>query len=586
MKRVLSAALAAALLMGLAACSSSTGLVSGSTVTIAELHAASSLNTDVASSSASEAINAEIAHLTTASFYSVDQTGELTANPAFGSVSVIKSNPFTVKYLLTGDATWSDGEQITATDLLLSWAAATNYGKAKFKSSRFASGLGLATDKPVIGDNNLSLTLTFSRPIADYKTVLTVSVAAHSLAKIAFPGQKLDSKAANDRVLAAVQDDNSADLKALAKAYRLSYQLKSSFILTDDLGVTSGAYRITEASNQGLTLQANASNSTMPSARAETIKLVFYSSPLAIVADLKAGKVDLAGISPTITDSNAAITAALKTVPTTAVTNTLTGTSSIEAIIFNQSTGSSFANRSFGKASSKTAAAKALSVRQAFMSLVSTSKVQTLVGATQPVQDAKSFVFTPDSSYYQSSIQDSGVLGYQFADDQKAYNTIRKIGYRIPVRVLFDTNNPRAQIEYSVLAEKAAEVGFGLSNVSTTDPNSVLQSGEYDVYLAPANVLGDAGIDLEQALAGYTGANGAADAAIVDALSGFASAADAVSRAAAVKKIDGELIATGYGLPLYQLPTIVVSSKKFAKAPNLVDGSSLTAGYATWNLAG
>ena len=268
------------------------------------------------------------------------------------------------------------------------------------------------------------------------------------------------------------------------------------------------------------------------------------------------------------------------------MTSTLTGTSSIETLVLNQAGGSSFANSSYGRSSSKTAGLKALSVRQAFLSLVSTSKIQSLVGANQPVQDAKSFVFTPDSSYYQSSIQDSGVLAYQFADDQKAYNIVRKVGHRVEVRVLFDTNNPRAQIEYSTLAEKANEVGFALSNVSTNDPNAVLQSGEYDVYLAPAIALGDSGTDLEQALASATGSQGAADAVIIDALTGFATATDAVSRAALTKKIDGELISTAYGLPLYQLPTIVASSKKFAKAPNLVDGSSLTAGYATWNLAG
>ena len=586
MKRVLSLAVAALMLVGITSCSSSSGLVTGSSITVAELHSASSLNTDVASSAASEAVNAEIAHLTTASFYSVDQTGELIANPGFGSVSIIKSSPFTVKYLLTGGAKWSDSEQITATDLLLSWAAATNLGKAKFNSSRLGSGLSLANGVPTIGDKNLSLTIEFARPVADYKTVLTVAVAAHALAKVAFAGQNLDSKSGNDRVLNAIQTTNVADLKTLAKSYRLAYQLKSSFSLSTDLGITSGAYQIETASNLGLTLKANTSNVAMPSARVETIKLVFYSSPLAVVADLKAGQVDLASLAPTATDSSAAINTVLKATTSAGVTSTLTGTSSIETLVLNQAGGSSFANSSYGRSSSKTAGLKAFSVRQAFLSLVSTSKIQSLVGANQPVQDAKSFVFTPDSSYYQSSIQDSGVLAYQFADDQKAYNIVRKVGHRVEVRVLFDTNNPLAQIEYSTLAEKANEVGFALSNISTNDPNAVLQSGEYDVYLAPAIALGDSGTDLEQALASATGSQGAADAVIIDALTGFATATDAVSRAALTKKIDGELISTAYGLPLYQLPTIVASSKKFAKAPNLVDGSSLTAGYATWNLAG
>jgi len=122
-------------------------------------------------------------------------------------------------------------------------------------------------------------------------------------------------------------------------------------------------------------------------------------------------------------------------------------TNAVEALVFNQNPGSSFAPNAYGAATSKSAQATALTVRTAFMQLLSTSKVQTLVGSSQTIQDAKSFVFEPSSNFYQASIQDSGVLSYQFADAEKAYNTIRKHGARVPVRVLFDTDNPRAQIE-------------------------------------------------------------------------------------------------------------------------------------------
>jgi len=255
-------------------------------------------------------------------------------------------------------------------------------------------------------------------------------------------------------------------------------------------------------------------------------------------------------------------------------------------VLFNQATGSSFAASSYGATDSKEASSKSLLVRQSFMNLISTSKIQTLISADQSVQDAKSFVFTSGSSYYQSTIQDSGVLAYQFADDQKAYNAMHTLPRRVQVRVLFDMSNPRAQIEYSTLAEKANEVGFSLSNVSSNDPYSVLQSGAYDVYLAPKSVIGDAASDVEQALAIFTKAGATTDSTLVDVLSQFATAADDVTRAAALKKIDAQLVATAYGLPLYQLPIIVAHSKKFTKTPELVGDSSLTAGYATWNLAG
>ena len=586
MKRVLSLAIAATLVAGLSGCSAGSGLVAGSTITIGMISAPSSLNTDQAASVASENINSELAHLTTAGFYSTGTGSEVVENPNFGSVTVTKTKPFTVKYLVSEAAKWSDGEQITAADLMLSWAAATNYGGVKFKSLRLGNGLANTNGVPSVGDNGRSLTVEFNRPVGDYKTALTVPVAAHALAKIAFAGEKLDATQANARVLSGIQDKNKSELSKLAKAYRTAYQLKATFTLNPDLAVTSGAYQVSAATADLITLKANSQNAAVSGARAETIKIAFYSSALQMIAALKAGKLDLASLTPSASESSTSIVDALKAAKSAGVSSLLVGTNTIEATVINQGTGSSFAASTFGSPTDKKTIAKALIARQSFLNLISTSKIQTLVGASQPVQDAKSFVFTPDSSYYQSSIQDSGVLAYQFADDEKAYNALKDFTHRVQVRVLFDSNSPTAQIEYSTLAEKADKVGFTMSNVSSPDPQSVLDSGAYDVYLGPQQVLSGAGVDLEQALSPFTSDQSSTDASIIDGLGQFAHSADTVSRAAALKKIDAELIATAYGLPLYQLPSIIASSKKFVKAPSLVGGSSLTAGYATWNLAG
>jgi len=148
LKRVLSAVLAAALVAGLSACSSNSGLVAGSTIVVGESYVASSINSDVASSAASEAVNQELANLTNASFYSVDQNGTLVPNLDFGSVAVTSQQPFTVKYLLTGKAVFSDGAKVTAADLLLSWAAGTNLAGANFRSARLGNGLSQTNGTP------------------------------------------------------------------------------------------------------------------------------------------------------------------------------------------------------------------------------------------------------------------------------------------------------------------------------------------------------------------------------------------------------------------------------------------------------
>ena len=51
------------------------------------------------------------------------------------------------------------------------------------------------------------------------------------------------------------------------------------------------------------------------------------------------------------------------------------------------------------------------------------------------------------------------------------------------VRVLFDSNNPRGQLEYSQLAQWGKVSGFNIQNVSAANVNQVLLSGGWDLYI-------------------------------------------------------------------------------------------------------
>lgn len=79
----------AVLAVGLTGCSS-TSIVSGSEISIAQLDAFDSFNSDVANAIDSQQVNSEISYLTTPAFYYSDASGELVANEAFGSVLVEK----------------------------------------------------------------------------------------------------------------------------------------------------------------------------------------------------------------------------------------------------------------------------------------------------------------------------------------------------------------------------------------------------------------------------------------------------------------------------------------------------------------
>ena len=582
MKRLFSIAAVITAVASLSACSGLNGPISGSEVTVGFATSMSSINTDLAGSVDQRRASSDLANLTTPSFYSIGSDGNLTPNVDFGTVEVINQKPFTVKYLLTGKATWTDGTKVTATDLLLSWAASSNFAGYDFKSSRAENGFRYATEQPLIGDSGLSLTIKFNQPIADYKNALTLPVAAHSIAQLAFSSDKLDAKAAAERVLSAITAPQRDDVKAVAKVYRNAFTLKMAPSKNSALFVSAGAYVITEASKSELTLEANAENSWMPRGRAETIKVKFYDGALNAISALKMGKIDLANLNPNSTNPYSSIVSSLKSAKN--VSNKVVASNQIESVVFNQRAGSNFSSGAFGEPGSEAANQAALEARQAFLGVISVSKIRTLIGATQSIQDANSLAFSPDSSYYQASTQDSGVSAYQFADAEKSYNTLQKLGLRVPVRVLFDAGNPRAQTEYSVFADLASQAGFSLSNVSSNNISEALDAGTYDVYLAPHSFLSDQNLSLHQ---GFYFAKGfPSNAKLLGLVKDYGQAITAVEQATVLKKMDAELIEQAYALPLYQLPSIFASSKKFINTPASADGLSLTSGYASWNLSG
>ncbi|MEY4367305.1 MAG: hypothetical protein RLZ28_720 [Actinomycetota bacterium] len=581
MKRIFGVAVVGLILVSLTACSNQSGTVSGSKITIGFEDPISSINTDLQDSVSTMSASADLANLTTASFYSIDTAGNLSANVDFGSVEVTSQKPFTVKYLLTGKATWSDGTKVSATDLLLSWAAASGFGGYDFKSSRDENGFRYVTEQPAIGDDGLSLTVTFNQATADYKTALTVPVAAHALAKITFASEKLGAKEASAKTLEAITAPKRGDLSALAKAYRNAFRLTKSTLKNPDLFVSAGPYVVTEASSNGLTLKVNPDNVWMPKGRCETLNVVFYDDALSAVSALKAGAIDFARLEPTSTNSYSSLISAIKASKN--LSSSVVASNQVETVLFNQTSQSSFSSAAFGEPGSESADNAALEARRAFLGIISVSKIRTLISANQTIQDANSLVFSPESPYYQASTQDSSITGYQFADAQKSYNALQKLGLRVPVRVLFDTANPRAQTEYSVFADLASQVGFSLSNVSTANISDALKVGDYDVYLAPQRLLADQGVSLQKGF--YFSKGFPSNSNLIKLMTDYGRATTAVAQAAVLKKLDSELISQAYALPLYQLPTIFASSKKFAKTPVSADGLSLTAGYADWNLS-
>ena len=119
------AAVLAVSALGLAACSSTSLVVGGSTVRVASAQPVTSLNDQTAYGNTTA--NRSIVAATNAGFNYYDDTSLLVRDESFGHYEIVSRDPFAVRYTLANGVTWSDGVLVDAADLLLAWAA--NSGK-------------------------------------------------------------------------------------------------------------------------------------------------------------------------------------------------------------------------------------------------------------------------------------------------------------------------------------------------------------------------------------------------------------------------------------------------------------------------
>ena len=126
-----------------------------------------------------------IQYLTNTGFTYYDQDLNLINNDQFGTCEVVSLDPLTVKYTVNEGVTWSDGVQIGAADMVLSWGAQSNkfndeeaqtddegnlLPSAGVAFDKTDPSLSLITDFPTIGDDGRSATFVWSEFYVDYQT--------------------------------------------------------------------------------------------------------------------------------------------------------------------------------------------------------------------------------------------------------------------------------------------------------------------------------------------------------------------------------------------------------------------------------
>lgn len=509
--------------------------------------------------------NSNIQYFTQATFNYFTSDQKLVKNTKLGTYEKTSDNPLTVKFKINKGATWSDGVQITASDLLLFWASnLTKYNDAKgVNFTGFSQGtpLDTVTKAPTVSDDGLGVTFVFDKPWADWEiSGINPAVPSHVLWQEAFPDQKVSNSAAAQKVQDAILSGDTATLKPLAAAYSTKWAI-DSMPSDKKLLVSSGPYVVSAfVKNQYITLKVRKGYKNGPAPKIEKFTMRFIADPTAQVQALANGEVSLI-YGQALPDTVKAVQA-LKS----GVTSETTPAASYEHIDLTYDYGP-FSASSYGGD-----AAKALKVRQAFMKVIPRQEMlDKLIKPLSPSTTLDdSFMFLPGGQGYDESSKSSDYTKYQTVDVAGAKELLKEAGVKTPltVRFTYPTSNPRRVSEFQLIQASAKQAGFNV--VDTGRPGETYfddmanNKFKYDAsvfaYALPSISVGGSQPNIQT---GNPSNYSAYSDKEVDAL--YVKALQASDYAGAVPdlvEIDKKIIADAAIISLYQLPDVSAWNSK------------------------
>jgi peptide/nickel transport system substrate-binding protein len=247
-------------------------------------------------------------------------------------------------------------------------------------------------------------------------------------------------------------------------------------------------------------------------------------------------------------------------------------------VVFNFRESSVFAQ----KATDDVSAAE---LRRAFMAIVPKARIVQDASAATQVSATDSFIYPSNSDHYSASVGSNGSEGFLLQDLEKAGETLQVAGIREPldVRVVFDSTNPRSVAQFKALSLRSSLAGFNLLDLSSDAPSRSLLNGEFDVYIGPRELVGVPGFEPSSLVADRVTKFTSYE--ISKLLVDYAKAAKELDQAAILRKIDAELFEVGYGIPLYQVPNLIIHRSKFGKLTVSPFGDSATWGFSSWSVS-
>ncbi|MGI6878883.1 ABC transporter substrate-binding protein [Microbacterium sp. gxy059] len=554
-------------------------VVEGSEVRVAWDAALSSVN--LASETGATPGNADVEALTRAQF-AREREGETTVDATFGSVRILEESDdsFSVAYDLA-EPVWSDGIAVDAADLMLAWAAGSEFfaGDADDDPLRFgsvATGLRSGDAIPTYDEFARRIEVSFSRPVVDWQTALDVAVPAHVVGQRALGiDDPMEAKAA---VIAAISERREGDLAKIATLWRDGFVVTGDggLVPRDMLTLSSGPFRIErieggpDDEDQRITLVVN--TSYVGEATGAYERIVLQHETEAVLPDDIGERYDIAQAKPT--------------------------PENFEAIrdLERDDYGVHASNRGeawmvLARTSGPTKLADP-AVRRALLRAIPRSDViEAGAGAwASEFPETTSAIFPSGTRGSEISREDSGFRELLGASGGKPEEERAAAGVppRSTVCVLYDVDSPTARRMYEAIRDAVAEGEWIATDCGSEDPSSVAEvGGEWDLLLTtvqlpetPAEIAAQWGTDGAE---NRTGATSAERDALIERLSRTTDAYEARDVKIEIEKTIVQQMAA---LPLAMDPVVTVSDRSLeAVLPRSGRLASLTSSAPTWRPA-
>lgn len=569
-------AIAGVAALALSACttSGSTGgstAAQGGTVTVAVVNDFTSFNSQTPQGNLDT--NGQVGYLNGSygtGFQYIDNNYKIVHDDKFGKFEKVSDDPLTVKYTLNKADKWSDGQPVTADDMVLAWAIASGYydsattddqgnvtkGTQYFTIAGSTAGLD-TTAFPTVGDNNTSITLKYGTPYVDWELVNPIAQPAHIVAKKAGLSSAADltkllkGMAKGDPANPAAPD---ATLKKAADFVNTGYDV-TAFPTDKELLVSSGPFVVSSwTPGQSLTMVQN--KYYAGGLKPNVDKIVFRIIPdaNAQVTALQNGEVDI--INP---QASADTITALKNTSAKVLTG---AQASYDHLDLN------FGSQTFADPK----------IREAFLKTIPRQQIlDSIVTPVDPKAGVlNSQIFLPNQEQYADTVKMNGSDKFSKVDIDGAKALLA--GATPTVRILYNTNNPNRVDEFQAIQASATKAGFKVVDAGSPDWSKLLPGGDYDASLFGWISPGAGTSQIPQLFTTNGGGNYNRYSAANDLAVKSQTTLDPSELTKIEQQIDAKTFADGYGLPLFQLPGVFGATAR-------VDGVKYNGGQSGpfWN---